>query len=230
MSDDTPPAAAAADMAEKGEKLSRRRRMWRFFTRPSTRWAAGTLTAFGIVLGVLFWGGFNWAMELTNTESFCISCHEMESNVYREYRGTIHYSNRSGVRATCSDCHVPREWAYKVVRKVKATRELFYHLTGEINTAEKFENKRMQLAKNVWYEMKTTDSRECRNCHNFTFMDLAVQEPRAAERHTEAAKEGKTCIDCHRGIAHRLPEGALQVDLEQLVREREGGASVVQRE
>ena len=230
MSDDTPPAAAPAEPAAKGGKVSIWRRIWWFTTRPSARWAAGTLTALGVVLGILFWGGFNWAMELTNTESFCISCHEMEANVYREYRNTIHYSNRSGVRAICSDCHVPKEWIHKVVRKVKATKELFYHFTGEIDTAEKFEAKRMQLAKNVWYAMKTTDSRECRNCHNFTFMDLALQEPRAAERHTEAAKQGKTCIDCHRGIAHRLPEGALQVDLEQLVREREGGAAEIRRE
>ncbi|HRE18510.1 MAG TPA: NapC/NirT family cytochrome c, partial [Rhodocyclaceae bacterium] len=58
------------------------------------------------VLGILFWGGFNTAMEWTNREEFCISCHEMKDNVYQEYRNTIHYSNRSGVRATCPDCHV----------------------------------------------------------------------------------------------------------------------------
>ena len=53
------------------------------------------------VAGIVFWGGFNTAMEWTNREAFCISCHEMEENVFKEYRNTIHYSNRSGVRATC---------------------------------------------------------------------------------------------------------------------------------
>ena len=43
------------------------------------------------VLGIIFWGGFNTAMEWTNREAFCISCHEMKDNVYAEYRNTIHY-------------------------------------------------------------------------------------------------------------------------------------------
>ena len=55
---------------------------------------------FFIILGIILWGGFNTALELTNTEQFCISCHEMEDNVYQEYKTTIHYANRSGVRAT----------------------------------------------------------------------------------------------------------------------------------
>ncbi len=34
--------------------------------------------------GIVSWGGFNWSMELTNTESFCISCHAMRDYVYKE--------------------------------------------------------------------------------------------------------------------------------------------------
>ncbi|HTM59087.1 MAG TPA: NapC/NirT family cytochrome c, partial [Burkholderiales bacterium] len=45
----------------------------------------------------------------TNTEQFCIGCHEMKDNVYAEFKGTIHDVNRSGVRAICSNCHVPHE-------------------------------------------------------------------------------------------------------------------------
>ena len=33
----------------------------------------------------------------------------MKDNVFVEYRDTIHYANRSGVRASCPDCHVPHE-------------------------------------------------------------------------------------------------------------------------
>lgn len=50
-------------------------------------------------------------------------------------------------------------------------------------------------------------SRECRNCHKFDYMDFTLQENRAADSHQIALDEGKTCIDCHQGIAHRLPEG-----------------------
>ena len=103
---------------------------------------------FGFVLGIIFWGGFNTAMEATNTEAFCISCHEMEANVYEEYTSTIHYSNRTGVRATCPDCHVPKEWVHKFVRKVQATNELYHKFMGTIDSREKFEAKRLQMAQN----------------------------------------------------------------------------------
>lgn len=173
----------------------------------------------GVILGVVLWGGFNWTLELTNTEEFCVSCHEMESMPYEELQETIHWSNRTGVRATCPDCHVPRPWIYKLVRKIQASNELYHHfVTKAVDTPEKFEAKRFELAKNVWTSMKDTDSRECRNCHDYESMDFNRQEERAVERHEEmevddevdgqhaaAAKAGLTCIDCHKGIAHSLP-------------------------
>lgn len=159
----------------------------------------------GVALGIIFWGGFNTAMEATNTEKFCISCHEMEVNVYEELQDTIHYTNRTGVRATCSDCHVPKDWVHKFVRKVQATNELFHHMRGTIDTPEKFEEKRFELAQNVWRTMKATDSRECRNCHDYESMNFEKQESRSSTRHEEAEELGLTCIDCHKGIAHSLP-------------------------
>ncbi|MCP4040921.1 MAG: hypothetical protein GY731_03050 [Gammaproteobacteria bacterium] len=160
----------------------------------------------GIILGVVGWGGFNWALALTNTEAFCISCHEMEENVYQEYQETIHYNNRTGVRATCPDCHVPKEWIYKIKRKIQASGELYHKAMGTIDTPEKFENKRIELALSEWARMRSTNSRECRNCHDFDFMDFDKQESRSSDKHEEAIDEGKTCIDCHRGIAHHLPK------------------------
>jgi len=184
------------------------RRWWDWFRRPTPVFALGTLVSAGFAAGVIFWGGFNWSLEITNTEQFCISCHEMKTNVYEEYRRTVHFSNRSGVRASCPDCHVPKEWGHKLVRKIRASNELYHHLLGSVSTPEKFNDKRLQLAMNEWRRMKATDSRECRNCHKFDYMDYSVQEPRASKTHQEALTAGKTCIDCHRGIAHTLPPKA----------------------
>ncbi len=184
------------------------RRLWRFFWSPSGSIALGILVVVGFFAGVIFWGGFNWALEMTNNEQFCISCHEMKDNVFAEYKQTIHYQNHSGVRATCPDCHVPKEWQHKIVRKIQASQELWGHfVTGSIWTREKFVERRIELAKHEWARMKTTDSRECRNCHNFDFMDFTKQETRAGKQHQLAIDTGKTCIDCHQGIAHRLPQG-----------------------
>ena len=164
------------------------------------------LLVIGGVGGIIFWGGFNTAMELTNTTEFCISCHEMEDNVYQEYKETVHFKNTSGVEATCSDCHVPRPWIYKVIRKIQASSELYHKMLGTIDTPEKFNEHRWTMANRVWKAMKETDSRECRNCHKFDSMDLSEQDRTARKKHSRAIDEGKTCIDCHTGIAHELPD------------------------
>ncbi len=178
---------------------------WQQLMSPSPHYL-GVLLGVGVIAGVLFWGAFNWAMELTNTEEFCISCHEMRSNVYEEFRETIHFSNRSGVRATCPDCHVPKPWIYKVGRKIQATNELWHKMLGTIDTPEKFEAKRLELAQHEWDRMKKSDSRECRNCHNYDFMDYSEQGRRSSRIHEKGFSEGETCIDCHKGVAHQLPE------------------------
>ena len=170
------------------------------------RYSLGTLLIGGFAAGIIFWGGFNWAMEMTNTEKFCISCHEMNDNVFQEYKETVHYSNRTGVRATCPDCHVPKEWGPKVVRKVQASNELVHKALGTIDTPEKYEARRLYLAQKVWDSMKATDSRECRNCHGFDYMDYTQQGRRGMAAHEKGFTEGLTCIDCHKGVAHELPD------------------------
>lgn len=174
---------------------------------------------FFMIVGVIFWGGFNTAMEMTNTMDFCISCHEMEENVFQEYKKTIHYTNRSGVRAACSDCHVPRPWIHKVVRKIQASNELLHKALGTIDTPEKFDAKRLQLAKNVWHAMKDTDSRECRNCHNFDSMKPEDQKKRSRKQHAAGMRDGNTCIDCHKGIAHNKVHDQLsEEELEEIAK------------
>lgn len=177
--------------------------LWSALRMPSMRYSMLTLLLVGGLGGIIFWGGFNTAMEATNTMPFCISCHEMRDNVYKEYQHTIHAQNRTGVSASCSDCHVPKEWVHKVVRKIEASKELFHHFLGTIDTPEKFDQKRLQLASNVWRSMKASDSRECRNCHTIESMNPEFQRPRARKQHMEAMKNGNTCIDCHKGIAHK---------------------------
>ena len=90
-----------------------------FLKKPTAKYSLGTLLIVGFVTGIIFWGGFNTAMEMTNTEDFCISCHEMRDYVYEEYKDSVHYSNRTGVRATCPDCHVPKEWTYKNIENMR---------------------------------------------------------------------------------------------------------------
>lgn len=181
-------------------------RAWRFVNTPAATLSLGFLTLGGFLGGVIFWGAFNTALEATNTEKFCISCHEMETNVYEEMTRTVHFSNRSGVRASCPDCHVPHDWTDKIARKMQASKEVWGKIFGTISTRRKFLDKRLELAQREWARLKANDSLECRNCHSSVAMDLSRQTARAAEIHTRYLLSSEaTCIDCHKGIAHELP-------------------------
>jgi len=148
------------------------KRLWVIMKSPSTA-SFGFILVIGFLGGIIFWGGFNTGMEATNTEAFCSGCH---APIVKEIRETIHYSNRSGVRAICSDCHVPHKWTDKIVRKVQASKELFAFAIGTIDTDEKFKARRAHLANREWQRMKENNSQECRNCHQFEYMDLVNKE------------------------------------------------------
>ncbi|MDH2924463.1 cytochrome c-type protein NapC [Nicoletella semolina] len=178
------------------------KKFWHWFKSPS-KIGIGIVIILSAIGGILFWGGFNAGLEHTNTEAFCSSCHM--NDVVPEYRMSPHYSNRSGVKANCADCHLPHEFFPKWKRKIVASREVFAHLTGKVDTKEKFEAHRLEMAQREWERMKANDSQECRNCHNFEDMDFTKQKTVAAKMHNLAEQQGKTCIDCHKGIAHSLP-------------------------
>lgn len=186
------------------------------FRKIASRWVLvlGLSLSGLLLIGLLMTAGAA-GLAWTNTEAFCTSCHEMRDNVYAEYKGTIHDTNRSGVRAVCADCHVPREPGPMLKRKIEASFELWGHfVTGVIDTKEKFEAHRYDMAKRVWTRMKETDSLECRNCHKAESMSVALQSDRAKARHAKGKQDGKTCIDCHFGIAHKEPDGPGPQDLQ----------------
>ena len=96
---------------------------WAVIWHPSLHFSLGFLALGGFVAGIFFWVAFKTAMEMTNTEQCCTGCHEMRDNVFQELKTTIHYTNRSGVRAICSSCHVPHNWTDKIARKMQAKYE-----------------------------------------------------------------------------------------------------------
>ena len=148
-----------------------------------------------------------YVLAYTSTESFCVGCHEMSYN-FAEYKGTIHDTNRTGVRAICTNCHVPHEPGPLVWAKIKASKDLYYtFISPSIDTPEKFEAKRAAMAQIVWRDMKASDSHQCRSCHQEDKMNLELQTTKARARHAKGKAEGKTCIECHFAIAHHEPSG-----------------------
>ncbi len=181
----------------------------RLWSGPRRWWWLG-LPLGGLLSLIIGFGGalgFVGFVQYSNSQSFCISCHEMREFVYTEFQESVHYRTRSGVGPVCADCHVPGPWVPKMLRKIKATlKEVPNHLLGKIDTPEKFEAHRLAMAETVWADMRRTDSRECRACHQVERMDLAAQNRWAQRKHVAETLEGQTCIDCHQGVAHRLPQ------------------------
>lgn len=157
------------------------------------------------VITLALWLGFNEGLEATNTEEFCLSCHEMNM-VYEEYKESVHYKNVSGVRTICADCHVPKAFFPKMYRKILAANDVYHTILGTINTPEKMEARRLHLAKRVWARMRESNSGTCRSCHDYSDMELDEQDKSARKKHKVAINKGKTCIDCHKGLVHDLPE------------------------
>jgi cytochrome c-type protein NapC len=166
------------------------------------------LLIFGVVCGLVFFFSGGAFMVYANSEKFCAtSCHEM-SFLAEEHKGTIHDTNRTGYRATCNDCHVPHGYVPNYFAKLALFNDFWGHyVTGSIETKEKFEAKRYELAKKVWVYMKSNDSRECRHCHTTAKMDPDKQTAKAKARHEKLRTENLTCVDCHFGIAHTEPSG-----------------------
>lgn len=165
---------------------------------------AGGVLAF--IIGIGFSGGFVTALKYAETDKFCTSCHEMNTP-FQEYTHSVHYSNAFGIQASCGNCHVPPAFVPGLVRHIQAYTEVLGHVAGELNTPAKYESHRLQLAQKIWAELKANNSAECRSCHTPTAMAFSQQPPEAASAHQSLATSGMTCIDCHRGVAHSLPQG-----------------------
>lgn len=188
---------------------SRWQSLWR---KPRQRWLLGIplggFLLFGI--GVLAWAGFDATVHKTNSLEFCTSCHEMSDNIVPEYERSPHYSNAAGVRAICSDCHVPRAFLPKMRAKLAATaNELPKWALGTRRPKERFAAARLEMAQDVWAKMKASDSQECRSCHSVEAMDRQAQDSSAAKKHDvqRMRARNETCIDCHKGVGHDLPPG-----------------------
>lgn len=75
-----------------------------------------------------------------------------------------------------------------VKRKLEASNDIYQtFIAHSIDTPEKFEAKRAELAEREWARMKENNSATCRSCHNYDAMDHAKQHPEAARQMKVAA-------------------------------------------
>jgi nitrate/TMAO reductase-like tetraheme cytochrome c subunit len=125
-----------------------------------------------------------------------------------ELKQSTHYTNQFGVHAGCADCHIPPTFVAGLVKHMTSgISDSWWHVMAQINTPARYEAHRLKMAQSVWKEFKANDSVECRSCHTPAQMAFDKQPAAAASAHQALPKSGLTCIDCHQGIAHTLPQG-----------------------
>ena len=169
---------------------------------PSLRYSLFTLLVAGFALGSVVTIGFEYALDAVGTNAFCSSCHA--NDAAREWRESVHHDNRSGIVVACSDCHVPRELVPKMVRVAKSVKEIWSHLTGVIDTREKYEAHRKAMDEKEWNRLRANGARECRNCHDPESM-ASKDKTHVAGMHKGALAGRQVCIDCHKGVGHSAP-------------------------
>lgn len=182
--------------------------LWaRLWSRPKARWLLGIPIGGFLALlgGAVGLGLFNEVLHATSTNEFCFSCHSHEQFIRPEYEASIHFSNIHGIRADCADCHLPHGQIDLILKKIVVSADIIPELMGKLDTIEKYEAARLEMAEAVWEELRANDSEYCRHCHSLEAMALEAQSIIARRRHESAPERGMTCIDCHKGIVHTLP-------------------------
>ncbi|HVP69400.1 MAG TPA: NapC/NirT family cytochrome c [Anaeromyxobacteraceae bacterium] len=173
------------------------------------RWPTGALLA-GAIFGLAAFAVANRAVVYAGTNHFCATaCHTMKA-ADEAYQHSIHFANPTGVRATCSDCHIVNEstlnksawqWLQLVAFKARVGfSDVVDEVRGTISTAEKWEAARARLGKQVHSFVKRTDSSTCRGCHDLAAFRAGTMYQLVHGDIVQA--QDVDCVSCHSGIAH----------------------------
>ena len=138
-------------------------------------------------------------------EVFCSNvCHAMD-NVHQELQKSKHWTTPTGVRATCSDCHVSRRLTFAMLDHFVSTGELFVALTNDFSKPGSFEKFRPDAADRARFQFFESDSKNCRECH--AMEAIKPSRVRGQNVHEAAIRDGTTnCIVCHYNLVHKKVE------------------------
>jgi len=140
------------------------------------------------VMGLLMVFGLFSAVSATDVSKNdkCATCHVKQA---QDYEQSVHYINRSGVQAGCANCHAGKKHK------------------DENSTDTNVKTPRIDMAVSEWKRLAENSSKECKTCHTPMAMDYRKQEPRSVARHEEGFEDNDSCVRCHKGISHHLPNG-----------------------
>lgn len=153
----------------------------------------------GIIVGAPL---LDYTDKFFSSDTFCATgCHVMEATVTQELHQSSHWKRKSGVRASCGDCHISEDLLPAMIDHIFGLSDLYAFTIRGIRSPEEFEKIRAASAKRVRLEMVLNGSKNCRKCH----IEDAIQPERrrGQKQHREAQEANISCIACHYNLVHK---------------------------
>jgi formylglycine-generating enzyme len=160
---------------------------------------AGGLTA------IVFLFLFRKGLEYTSTDEFCAVCH-VHPHAHSSFKLSVHNSNRTGIAAKCTDCHLPPEdqqLHYLTRKAYHGFHDLYVFLTANLEEIDWAAKRNAEAASRFVYE----DG--CMKCHTNLFP--STLDALGAESHLKYVRnpENNSCVKCHLDDGHYRGEAVL---------------------
>lgn len=154
------------------------------------------LAALGIAVPVI-WGVTQIGIKQTSDYTFCGGCHSMQPMVTSYLQDTHGGENPAGIRATCSDCHLPHDdpFTYLKQKSINGAWDVWMEFVVGADTVD-------WHAKRERREEFTYES-GCLSCHN-ALTKSSVSTPATVVAHGPLVNgtETKHCVSCHEHVGH----------------------------
>lgn len=185
---------------------------WRNLLKPSVKYSILSLLAVGVVVGAAGYFTVQNVLHATSTNAFCMTCHAQHS-LEDEVLMSSHGNNSAGIVAQCQDCHLPPGQFQYLIKKIIVSKDIIGYLTIDgFETQEWLEENRKEQAELARDYLRSIDSAPCQTCHNRIYDENPPENMKKIAKRMHAMNfkkpedKRKTCIDCHKGVAHPYPK------------------------
>lgn len=155
------------------------------------------IAGFAGACGLAGWAVIDAGIHATSGVEFCSSCHTMEP-MAAAYALDVHGgANANGVRAECSDCHLPHDGPirYLVAKTRLGVHDVWVEFTGDTEAID-------------WQALRTHRERYvhdsgCLTCHS-DLQRATRSNSRAFVAHKPyfLGQTARSCVSCHEHVGH----------------------------
>jgi formylglycine-generating enzyme required for sulfatase activity len=190
----------------------------------------------GLLLGLAAALAGHQTVKYTSTDAFCDQACHAHPHAEQFWIQSAHYSNRHGVVAHCTDCHLPPGGLQYLAEKARlGARDAYAQLFRDVSKIDWARERKLDRAVTFTYD------EACVHCHNNLFTEglskvegalpsgeqetdaKQVHEMRIVARRMEAHlyfqrnRERLHCVNCHLFTGHRMetkmaPETAAAIE------------------